>query len=102
MIQAHPFFEASYIDHIRLFPRHIHGVEVFNACRKDFTNEMAKHFADAYELIHFAGTDNHRGKDRAVLAGMETDIPIENEQHFVELVLKGRATPFHYERIVEE
>ena len=102
VIQAHPFFEASYIDHIRLFPRHIHGVEVFNACRKEFTNEMAKHFADAYELIHFAGTDNHRGKDRAVLAGMETDIPIENEQHFVELVLNGRVTPFHYERIVEE
>ena len=102
VIQAHPFFEASYIDHIRLFPRQVHGVEVFNACRKEFTNEMAQHYADAYELLHFAGSDNHRGSDRTVLAGMETEVPVENEQHFVELVLNGQATPFHYERKIDQ
>ena len=54
VIQAHPFREASYIDHIRLYPRHVHGVEVYNACRKDFENQMALQYADAYGLIHFA------------------------------------------------
>ena len=31
VIQAHPFREAYYIDHIRLFPRHVHGVEIINS-----------------------------------------------------------------------
>ena len=31
VIHAHPFREAGYIDHIRLFPRSVHGVEVMNA-----------------------------------------------------------------------
>lgn len=98
VIQAHPFYEASYIDHIRLFPRHIHGVEVFNACRNSFQNELAKQYADAYNLIHFAGTDNHRGGARDVYSGMQTAVPIQNEQHFVELVLTGQASVFQLKR----
>lgn len=97
VIQAHPFREASYIDHIRLFPRCVHGVEVFNACRSDFDNDMAKHYADAYGLLHFAGTDNHRGGAREVYGGMEAEIPVENEAHFVQLVLSGQAVPFRKE-----
>ncbi len=98
VIQAHPFREASYIDHIRLYPRCVHGVEVYNACRKDFDNDMAKHYADAYGLIHFAGTDNHRGGDRETFGGMQTAVPIQNEQHFVELVLTGQASVFQLKR----
>ena len=45
VIQAHPYREASYIDHIRLFPRCIHGVEIVNACRSEEENQMAKIFA---------------------------------------------------------
>jgi hypothetical protein len=40
IIQAHPFREAGYIDHIRLFPRRVHGVEVINACRTEEENRM--------------------------------------------------------------
>ena len=47
VIQAHPYREANYIDHIRLFPRHVHGVEVCNATQSDFRNEMARIYADA-------------------------------------------------------
>ena len=99
VIQAHPFREASYIDHIRLYPRCVHGVEIFNACRSDFDNDLAKHYADAYGLLHFAGTDNHRGGERAVYGGMETEVPIENEAHFVQLVLNKQATPFRKEMV---
>lgn len=42
VIQAHPYREASYIDHIRLFPRQVYGVEVINACRNELENKMAK------------------------------------------------------------
>lgn len=59
IVHAHPFREASYIDHIRLFPRHVDGVEVFNANRTDFENGMADHYANAYGLPLFAGSDNH-------------------------------------------
>lgn len=98
VIQAHPYREANYIDHIRLFPRHVHGVEVCNATQSDFRNEMARIYADAYELVHFAGSDNHRADGAPRLAGMESDTPIADEQDFIRRVLDGRMKPFVMER----
>ena len=94
VIQAHPYREASYIDHIRLFPRSVHGVEVINACQKDFVNSMARYYADQYGLLHFAGSDNHVGAARKRLAGMESDTPIADERDFVELVKRGEMRTF--------
>ena len=100
IIQAHPYREAHYIDHIRLFPRHVDGVEVYNACRTEFENQMAKHYADAYGLLHFAGTDNHRAGDRTLFSGMESPTPITSEQDFVNKVRNGTLRPF--QRNIEE
>lgn len=86
VIQAHPYREASYIDHIRLYPRCVHGVEVINACRTELENKMAKIYAENYNLIEFAGTDNHRAKEQEKLAGMSSDKPILDEQDFVQRV----------------
>lgn len=83
VIQAHPFREAKYIDHIRLFPRSVHGVEIVNACRTDFENEMAAHYAKSYGLLTFAGTDNHWGVEQKMLAGMQFESPIKDELDFV-------------------
>ena len=94
VIQAHPFREAAYIDHIRLFPRCVHGVEIINACRTEFENSMAKQYADNYSLIHFAGTDNHNAEGRTHFAGIETESPIENENDFISAVLGGAAKVF--------
>lgn len=94
IIQAHPFREASYIDHIRLFPRYVHGVEVINGCRTDFENDMAKHYADSYSLVDFAGTDNHIGGRKARLCGMEFESPITSEADFVEKVKAELGVPF--------
>ena len=60
IVQAHPFREACYIDHIRLFPRSIHGVEVINGCRTELENKMANIYAENYGLLKTAGSDNHR------------------------------------------
>ena len=97
VIQAHPFREAWYIDHIRLFPRQVQGVEVYNACRTDFENEMARRYADAYSLLHFAGTDNHKAGNRLTFGGMEGPEPIRDERDFIEKVLSCEMTPFKLE-----
>lgn len=98
IIQAHPFREADYIDHIRLFPRHIHGVEVYNGCRNDFENRMAQMFAQNYDLIPFAGTDNHIANKQMHFGGMQSDRPIVDELDFVEQVRNGEMTPFRYSK----
>jgi hypothetical protein len=97
VIQAHPYREAAYIDHIRLFPRSVHGVEVFNACRTDLENRMALHYADSYGLIHFHGSDDHTGGHLKRYGGMETDTPLVDEADFVRRVLDGRMKPFMME-----
>ena len=94
VIQAHPFREASYIDHIRLFPRVVHGVEVVNACRTDFENEMARQYAVNYQLLPFAGSDNHRGEVIKRLAGMQSQSPLRDEQDFIARVKNGEMEIF--------
>ncbi len=97
VIQAHPFREASYIDHIRLFPRCVHGVEIYNACRSDFENELAKQYAEHYNLLPFAGTDNHLPTVRPTLGGMQTDTPLRDVSDFIVRVKKREALPFKME-----
>lgn len=98
IIQAHPFREASYIDHIRLFPRHVHGVEIYNACRSDFENDMARSYAKSYKLIPFAGSDNHHGGEQIKLGGMRcSHTPIRDEADFVTRVKNGEMKIFHRE-----
>ena len=94
VIQAHPFREAGYIDHIRLFPREVHGVEVYNACRTEFENKLAEQYRENYGLIAFAGSDNHRGAEQKLFGGMATEAPIKSIQAFIDAVLSGEAKPF--------
>ena len=96
VIQAHPFREASYIDHIRLFPRHVHGVEVLNSSMPELTNQQAVDYANIYHLLHFAGSDNHTAGDREFLAGMAFDSPLANEQDFVKRILQNDGNIFTY------
>ncbi len=98
VIQAHPYREASYIDHIRLFPRCVHGIEVLNACRTKEENKMAENYAKHYNLIEFAGTDNHIGNQKKELAGMCSSKPILNETDFVKCV-KNREMNIFYDCI---
>ena len=94
VIQAHPYREASYIDHIRLFPRHVHGVEIYNASCRDFENSMAEHYVKQYGLIPFAGSDNHRAAQQTVLYGMRSEAPVKDEADFISKIKSGEMTPF--------
>lgn len=94
VIQAHPFREAGYINHIRLFPRSVHGVEVINAGRTELENKMAAVYAENYSLLQVAGTDNHIGNDQKLLAGVYTDTPINTVDEFIALVKEGKPKIF--------
>ena len=94
VIQAHPYREASYIDHIRLFPRHVHGIEIVNASRPAFENDMAAYYAQYYGLIPVAGSDNHNVKRQTRLAGVEFDTPIQGEADFVARIMARQAKIF--------
>ena len=94
VIQAHPFRQAKYIDHIRLFPNRIHGMEIINANRDERTNRMAAIYAEAYDLLPFAGTDNHRAHRQTKLAGMESDTPVRDEADFIARVMAREMKVF--------
>ena len=59
VIQAHPFRQDYYIDHIRIYPDCIDGMEVVNANRTESENKIAMIYADEYKLLKTAGSDNH-------------------------------------------
>ena len=98
VIQAHPYREASYIDHIRLYPRCVHGVEVYNAsCKDPLVNAMAELYAKNYGLLPFAGSDNHRGGNCRNFGGMESQTPVLDEADFIAKFFSGELTPFRKE-----
>ncbi len=97
VIHAHPFREAGYINHIRLFPRSIDGVEVINANRIPFENEMARLYAENYGFKVLAGTDNHIGSRQQKFAGIETEEPINSVEDFIQLFKNGEISLFSKE-----
>ena len=94
VIQAHPYREASYIDHIRLFPRNVHGVEVMNASRAEQENKMADIYAKHYGLIEFAGSDNHNASRQKKLAGVCCEEPICDVEDFISKVKGNKMEIF--------
>lgn len=104
VIQAHPYREAHYIDHIRLFPRSVHGVEVINSNQAWESNEMAELYAGQYDFLRTAGSDNHWGSNafsrlrekgfRPELAGMCSNHEINSVQDFIREVRSGRMSLF--------
>ena len=97
VIHAHPFREGRGIHLLRLYPRCVHGVETYNACRTDFENHMAEVYAKEYGLLPFVGTDNHKGGNRATIGGMEGETPLVDEWDFVRRVKAGEMRPFAME-----
>jgi hypothetical protein len=93
IIHAHPF--RGY-DCMKLFPRHVHGVETYNACRTDFENAMAEQYARNYNLTPFAGTDLHDVTRQTAFGGMQAPRKIKSEADFIALVKSRQATPFQH------
>ncbi len=94
IIHAHPFREDPWIDYIRLFPRYVHGVEVYNANRTPLANEMAALYAEKYSLLTLAGSDNHNAGKQKRFGGIQTDTPITDEQDFINRIKNHEITLF--------
>lgn len=59
-IHAHPFREASYIDEIRLFPKHVDAVEVINSRNAHSIQDIkAYQYAKKHSLMMTSGSDSH-------------------------------------------
>lgn len=93
VVQAHPYREADYIDHIRLFPAEVDGLEIVNACNTERANSLAKTLAGAYGLREFAGSDIHVKLQRN-LAGMEFEEKIKTERDFADRIRRGEGVVF--------
>lgn len=96
VIQAHPYREAGYIDHIRLFPRSVEGVETLNANRSEGENGMADAYADHYGLLKTAGSDNHIGPKQKDFAGLCCEEPVTDVADFIDKVRSGRMEIFSF------
>ncbi len=92
-VQAHPYREADYIDHIRLYPSDAEGMETINAARDERCNRLADILADEYALLKTGGSDIHVSSQK-FLSGVETETPLESIEALVEAVRAGRAKPF--------
>ena len=104
VIQAHPYREANYIDHIRLFPRSVHGAEIYNSGQAWESNEPAVLYARHYSLFTTCGSDNHwagnvfnklREKGfRPEIAGMCSDTEIFTVDDYILKIKAGTMKMF--------
>lgn len=104
VIQAHPYREANYIDHIRLFPRSVDGVEVINSSQVNESNELSFLYAEHYGLFQTAGSDNHWGQNftehalarnySGCIAGVMTKEPINSVEDYIYAVKNGKTEIF--------
>ena len=70
------------------------GIEIVNASRPDFENNMAAYYAQYYDLIPVAGSDNHSAEKQKRLAGLSFETPIRDEADFVARVMAREAKIF--------
>ncbi len=90
---AHPFREAGYIDMIRLLPRKVDAVEVFNVNRDDLANRCAEQYAENFALLKIAGSDNHSGRS-AKIGGVSLDRPVKNIADLVKAIKEEKTDIF--------
>lgn len=97
IVHAHPFREAGYIDHIRLYPRHVNAIETLNITKSVFENNMAKLYAEQYGFPQTAGTDNHVAGRQKILAGVMSDTPFQSERDYIDYLQNRKLTIFTLE-----
>lgn len=92
VIHAHPFREVDYIDTIRLYPRDVDGVEVYNAGNmSEEMNVRADWYADSYGLPKTSGSDRHHNWFET-FGGICTERKIENIGDYINAVKSGGVT----------
>lgn len=93
IIHAHPFAEAPWIESIRLFPRKVDAVEVFNGGGSEEFNRNAIWYAKAYGLRMTGGTDTHTAEEKN-LCGIESPRECFTVEDIIDVIRDGSAKPF--------
>jgi len=90
IIHAHPFREREYIECIKLYPRDVDGVEVYNGAQRDdeYMNERGRLYAMMYDLPHTAGSDSHSVTDN-FRCSVETKEKIEKPLDYLRMLQSG-------------
>lgn len=89
IVHAHPFREADYIKEIKLMPKWVDGVEIYNTGNHyidEKFNERAKWYAEQYNLPITAGTDNHHLTTDKI-SGISTEQPLESIEDYMDAVV---------------
>lgn len=94
VIHAHPFRDRPYIPKIRLFPKLVNGVEVFNACNRDEENKRAFIYAKEYDLPMTAGSDSHHLD--IICSGVEVPEQFETIYDYISLIKQNKQKKFIY------
>lgn len=91
IVQAHPFRDRAYVDHIQLFPRDVDGVESVNGSqlKEPWMNERAAIYAKMYNLPETAGSDSHH-LSSLFGSGIETEEPIREPLDYLRLMQTGK------------
>ncbi len=97
LVHAHPFRAAKYIRAIRLIPQLTDAVEVVNANRTDFENEMARLYAESYALPQSCGSDNHVGFNTR-MCGLLVEERLSSVFDLCEVIRGGKAQFFDQRR----
>ncbi|MGN1234907.1 MAG: PHP domain-containing protein [Christensenellaceae bacterium] len=96
-VQAHPFREDWYIDHIRLYPD-CEGVETLNSSRGELCNRLGRFYAESYGKIQTGGSDIHHAAQK-MLSGMAFEERLTSERHLVQLLRAGKGRILHQENL---
>lgn len=92
VVHAHPFREAEYISEIKLMPKWVDAVEVYNAGNYDDKfNARANWYAEQYDLPKTAGSDNHH-MSAPKLSGVMTDKPLNSIEDYIDAVVNRRLS----------
>jgi hypothetical protein len=97
VIHAHPFKQARWIPHIRLFPSQTDAVEVQNGSTDATANTAANAYADTYGFHKTGGSDIHY-PGHQTFCGVEVDYRCATVDELVAAIRGRQARPFgnHY------
>ena len=88
VVHAHPFRRSRHLRCMHLIPGGVDAVEIVNFGNLDVDNNLAKVYAEAYDLPMTAGSDAHNfGDIRDFVVGTET--PIESVADYIECIKQG-------------
>ena len=86
VVQCHPFREASYLDHISLYPLYEDAVEIVNASHNDPSyDEQAQLYARVHDLPVTAGSDIHHTDLK--LGGMAFRRRLDDSRDYIRAVM---------------